>query len=336
MPHSICQTTASNNPLISVVIPVYNAEKYLDNCISSVMLQTYDNIEVILVNDGSTDRSEDICRDWSKRHSNIKVINKTNEGPSAARNAGVSASSGLLIGFVDADDELSPKMFETLASNLFDTGADVSVCGVAHLSETASRQSPKGVVTTISGKDALRLALEGTGGIWSVARLYPRPILESCPFPVGRTYEDAYITADIYSRTPKVVLDSTPLYFYIVRPGSITESISAKGAVDEIEAFEHLAARTDSVFPELKSQADFRRLWCRFDVLDRLSFADYESDPLLIELEADIARYLKGRKKDILLNPFFSRNRKLIFLLFIANKRIYNKVVRARHSIASH
>jgi glycosyltransferase involved in cell wall biosynthesis len=117
-------------PKLSIIVPIYNKEKYLVECIESVLTQTYSDFELILVNDGSTDSSGEICDRYAVRDSRVKVCHKTNGGVSSARNAGVDVSSGEYLGFVDADDMLVSRMYEVLVANLEQYDADISICGV--------------------------------------------------------------------------------------------------------------------------------------------------------------------------------------------------------------
>ena len=121
-------------PLISVIIPVYNVEKYLKKCIDSVINQTYTNLEIILVSDTSPDNCEKICDDYAEKDSRIKVIHKEKNGLSAARNAGIDIASGKYIGFVDSDDYIALDMYELLYKNILKENADISACGLKRTS----------------------------------------------------------------------------------------------------------------------------------------------------------------------------------------------------------
>ena len=118
-----------NEPLVSVIVPVYKVEKYLDKCVESIVGQTYKNLEIILVDDGSPDNCPAMCDKWADRDSRIKVIHKQNGGVSSARNAGIDAVQGEFIGFVDSDDWLEPDMYDCLVKNALEYNADISRCG---------------------------------------------------------------------------------------------------------------------------------------------------------------------------------------------------------------
>ena len=118
----------SNNPLITVIVPVYNVEKYLTRCVDSIINQTYKNLEIILVDDGSTDSSPAICDNYAKKDSRINVIHKQNNGASSARNAALDIASGDYIGFVDSDDYINRDMYASLFDSIVDSGSDMAIC----------------------------------------------------------------------------------------------------------------------------------------------------------------------------------------------------------------
>lgn len=132
----MCKNKCVENELLSVIIPVYNTEKYLDRCISSVLSQTYTNLEVIVINDGSTDNSLEICRKWENADSRVVLINKKNAGVSDSRNRGLEAAKGKYIGFVDSDDYIEENMYEELINSMKHNNTDLVTCGVSFFSET--------------------------------------------------------------------------------------------------------------------------------------------------------------------------------------------------------
>lgn len=137
--------------LISVIIPVYNIEKYLSECITSVVNQNYKNLEIILVDDGSTDKSSEICDEWALRDSRIKVIHKANAGVSEARNTGIKECTGQLIGFVDGDDWIEPEMYQILVERLLESDADAVMCGYYDYPHGLDKPVIKGNLITEDG-----------------------------------------------------------------------------------------------------------------------------------------------------------------------------------------
>ena len=153
-----------NRPLISVIVPVYNMQDYLETCMNSILGQTYENLEIILVNDGSKDSSPQMCDAFAEKDSRIKVIHKENGGLSSARNAGLDVATGDYIGFVDSDDSIRPNFFELLYDNLVKTDADVSVCRLTNCTEqagdrTMANQTEKDLLTFTSEEAVINMLI---------------------------------------------------------------------------------------------------------------------------------------------------------------------------------
>ncbi len=213
--------------LISVVVPVYKVEPYLDKCVSSIVSQTYRNLEVILVDDGSPDRCSVLCDAWKTKDSRIRIIHQQHAGLSQARNSGLAIASGEYIGFVDSDDWIEPKMYERLLQVLQESGADISICN--YQDEPERNIQTASVIGTdarreFTPEDAIRNTFLNTRGfveVWN--KLYRKRILENLLFPIGRIFEDVYWTHLAMARATKIVYLDTIFYHYNQRPGSITQ-----------------------------------------------------------------------------------------------------------------
>ena len=210
--------------LISVIVPIYKVESYLDRCIASITSQTYKNLEIILVDDGSPDRCPAICDAWAKKDSRIKVIHKQNGGLSDARNAGLVAATGDLIGFIDSDDWIEPDFFEVLFNAMEAIGAEIAECSTAYTAENGkviqvrSAASP----STLDRIDALRRLVLEEGvyqTVWN--KLYRRRGIEGIPFKVGKCNEDEFWTYQVLDRIQKLATVEAPLYHYLQRDTSI-------------------------------------------------------------------------------------------------------------------
>ena len=194
-------------PLISVVIPVYNAENYVSACVGSLLNQTYPSFEVVLVDDGSTDKTPDICDAFAAAHDNIRVIHRPNGGVSAARNTGVAAARGELLTFVDSDDSVDGTLLEQLYTLLRDSGADIASSGV----ETGKRLD--GVFTPAQ---AIACILrENTNLVTSVwGKLFRRELFEGLRFPEGIDFEDYAVTPLLFDRANKIAHTGSIHYSY--------------------------------------------------------------------------------------------------------------------------
>ena len=326
-----CAKASERKPLVSVVVPVYKTASTLDVCVDALLHQTLAPIEIVLVDDGSPDECGALCDAWAERDARISVVHKRNGGLSDARNAGVRAARADRIAFVDSDDTVEPEMLETLYDDLVRTGSDLSLVGAVSHYRNEDVETPDHGFQVVSGAEALRLTLEGKiAGIWAVLRLYPKGLLLEVPFPIGRNFEDAYVTADIYLRATRVALNPRPLYHYWRRDDSISSaSISAK-SLDIVSSFDHMCAVAEQGDPRLREACDFRRLWARFDLLDRFAFLGEERNAEQARIEADLVTYLRAHTREIWGNSCFGRSRKAAMLLLVVSKRLYYASVRAR------
>lgn len=210
--------------LISVIVPIYKVEAYLDRCVRSIVDQTYPNLEIILVDDGSPDSCGAICDAWAERDSRIKVIHKENGGLSDARNAGMEFAQGELISFIDSDDSIEPDFLEKLYHSLTSRGADIAECVVSYVDESGNvlRQRNAADVPEMDKMEALRrLVLED--GIYQTVwnKLYRRCVAIDIPFAVGKYNEDEFWTYQIFERIGKLAVVHDPLYNYLQRSSSI-------------------------------------------------------------------------------------------------------------------
>lgn len=214
------------NDLISVIIPVYNVEKYLRKCLESVCSQTYTNLEIIVVDDGSTDSSGEICDEYAERDSRIVVIHKSNGGLADARNAGLDIATGQYIGFVDSDDWIECDMYEVLYT--FCEKNELDLIAARYIEEREEQENSvayTGVFKIFSNYEMLRINVCGdkeyliTNSVWD--RLYRRRLIEDMRFPVGKCYEDTCYTAEVFLKAERCGYLDSGLYHYRIRNDSI-------------------------------------------------------------------------------------------------------------------
>jgi glycosyltransferase involved in cell wall biosynthesis len=238
------------NDLISVIVPVYKVEKYLEKCVDSIVRQTYHNIEIILVDDGSPDTCPQLCDEWEKRDSRIKVIHKENGGLSSARNAGLDIVKGAYIVFVDSDDYIADNMVERLYSALKEHNADMSLCGFTYIDE--SNQPVEDMNSklhtsdeVISGREAVKLLLSKYNWYYTIAwcKLYRTELFQDIRFPVGKIHEDEFISHLIFDKCKKVSCISDRLYFYLQREDSIMGKNFNRLNIRELDAVEAFVRR---------------------------------------------------------------------------------------------
>lgn len=209
---------AKEQPLISVIVPVYGAEQSMNECVKSIVEQTYRNLEIILVDDGSPDRCPELCDRWSSKDLRIRVIHQRNTGPSAARNAGIDAARGEYLGFVDPDDHIASDMYETLLRNLLREQADVSIIGTSLVGEDGQTYVPCETQCYLCMDSAQAFKYVNVPGYFHVAvwdKLYHRELFDDIRFPENlRSGEDYPVTYRVLDKARTLIYDSTPGYFY--------------------------------------------------------------------------------------------------------------------------
>lgn len=229
---------------VSIIVPVYNVEEYLERCINSILKQTLKDIEIILVNDGSTDRSREICKEYLKKDKRIMLINKKNGGLSSARNEGIKKASGEYIAFVDSDDIICENMMEILYYACIEMNCTIAQCQYKRFNEDEEVNTEKFVVNPdieiISNINVLKNLYNenyiNTIVAWN--KLYKKEIFKDIRYPEGKLHEDEYLTYKILYNSNKIAIINEQLYFYRSNPTSITKSKYKIERLDSIEALE--------------------------------------------------------------------------------------------------
>ena len=214
------------NPVISIIVPVYNTEKYLNRCVDSILGQSYDNIELILVDDGSTDSSFDICKSYQNKDSRVTAIHKENGGQGSARNIGLNVAKGDYIGFVDSDDFIDRLFILTLFDNLIKFDADISC--VAYSREINSVDDKE--IKIFYQPEIMYEHLKTISYIDQSPcnKLYRRSLFEKIRFPLMRAYEDCATIYKVLAKASKVIFQNVNLYYYEKRENStMTQKFSA-------------------------------------------------------------------------------------------------------------
>lgn len=240
--------------LISVIIPVYKVEDYLDECVASVASQTYKNLEIILVDDGSPDHCPRMCDAWAEKDSRIRVIHKANGGLSDARNAGLEIASGDYIAFVDSDDYIQLDMLEKLLAAMRKENADIAACGIRNFGAGQSTWGCQNFVGTPEQIYA-KLYNETAYPVAAWNKLYRRECWKTLRFPVGKICEDAFTTYQLIHNTKCIVMIPEALYCYRIRPESIMTSAFSPKRMDEEEAWRCNYQFIEKHYPSLRKVA---------------------------------------------------------------------------------
>lgn len=238
------------NELISVIIPVYNVEKYVNRCVESVLNQTYKNLEIILVDDGSTDNSGKICDNYSKKDKRVRVIHKKNGGLSDARNAGIDIESGKIISFIDSDDFVELNFIEKLYGWMKNSNADISCCSFDLYFENSNKyvlQNFSKIEQKYNKNDALKyFCIQGYFGVGTWNKLYKASLFKEIRFPIGKICEDWRTIYKVIEKTKTIYYNSLPLYHYRQRENSITKSKKIQyDAIDAINEVIEYFKKTD-------------------------------------------------------------------------------------------
>lgn len=246
-------------PLISVIVPVYKVEGYLDRCVTSLTGQTHRNLEILLVDDGSPDRCGEICDCWAEKDSRIRVIHQENRGAGAARNAALDVSRGELIGFVDSDDYIAPDFYSHLYS-LLDEDTDISECGYLETQgddAVFDTENPRPVSYT--PREAMEEHIRDRVFrqlIWN--KLYRREVVESIRFPVGTGIDDEYFTYQALGKARRLVRSERILYAYRQQEDSIMHKPYSLKRLNGIRAkqqrLEYLEAHMPDLIPLAKNE----------------------------------------------------------------------------------
>lgn len=254
-----------NQAKISVIIPIYNVENYLNRCIESVVNQTYKNLEIILVDDGSPDNCPKICDNWAQKDNRIKVIHKTNGGLSDARNAGLEIASGDYIAFLDSDDYIDLYMYEKLYKSLQTNNSDISMCGFKNVYDNSEKEEiieelnlkklenesifPYLLKVGYIKKENSLQTENIMGNVWRL--LYSKEIIGTIRFIKNIICEDLPFNIDIFEKKPKVSVVNEPLYCYVQRSSSIVHAYNEQKIKKRIEAYKLIVCKLEN---KVKSQ----------------------------------------------------------------------------------
>lgn len=248
-------------PLISVIVPVYKVEAYLDKCISSITGQTYTNLEIILVDDGSPDCSGEICDEWAVKDSRIRVIHQENAGGGAARNAALDAARGELIAFVDSDDYIASDMFAHLY-DLLTKGADIAECGHMDIFEDqASFPDTNADVCTYTVQEAMAEHIRDRifrQLIWN--KLYLREVIGDIRFPLDKKIDDEFFTYQVLGNAKTLVRSEKICYAYRQQESSVMHSMGTQKRLQGVEAKQQRHEYIAVHFPDLASLS-LKDLW---------------------------------------------------------------------------
>lgn len=311
---------------ISVIVPVYNVEQYLRQCLDSIINQTYRNLEIILVDDGSTDNSGAICDEYAQIDDRVKVIHKENGGLSSARNAGldVCTSGGDYVAFVDSDDWLELDMYEKLYNKMIEYQADIVNCGFYREYKEYREKFAVSEECVYQGANLVEQSYYSKHVCYQVwFKLYRRTCFDTVRFPVGKNYEDMAIFFFVFEKARKVLIIPDALYHYRQRASSIMfESFSEKQLDIIYICKEHLIYVSNN-YPEIIDMAKRKLISVEKYVLNSILSSKDSNNHLAIELQREIRKHLMF----IFFTDLFGLYEKIILLFAATNLCIYRKLL---------
>ena len=300
--------------LISVIVPVFNVEEYLEECLDSIQSQTYKNLEVILVNDGSTDGSKEICEKYCKRDIRFRLMNQTNQGQSVARNRGMQESTGEFITFVDSDDVIKEDMLEQLMKQMTSENIDIVECWYTHNEQELKLETKDniGIVFRGNAKEALvSLCRDNVVRLNPVAKLFRREVILNFPFLEGFIYEDVYSGIGILKQIRNMVKINYTGYYYRVRPGS---TMNRKFNLKNLDLFtifdkvEQLYEGNADSFPYVQ-----RRLF-HLVLMHVVDYRIFEGNPYQEKYVEYLNRYAKSSSQSLLMRAYRLFPKKIVFI----------------------
>lgn len=302
----------NDKPLISVIVPVYNCEPYIEKCVNSILAQTYPNIEVVLIDDGSKDHSLERINEIRSIHNNVIVLHQENKGASAARNAGARAASGTYVGFVDGDDTIEPSMYEILYHELTaHPECMISMVNMHYEYEDGSFGKPilrfkEGVITA---HEQMRLLLMHEGSSSPCNILIPRDFFLEHPFSESISNEDFLFWVDLLPSIKAVCYKDLCLYNYYVHAGSMTHSGFTKGVHDMIDNTEEAQCIVSEYYPDL--QEEMERFWLiqRMYYLQLIPMKDMNSSNIHY---MNVVSGIRSHKEWIKNNRFLTKKQRVL------------------------
>ncbi|WP_247945205.1 glycosyltransferase family 2 protein [Streptococcus oralis] len=313
---------------ISVIVPVYNVEAYLERCVESILQQTYAHFELILINDGSTDSSGQICDQLASQYENIKVYHIENAGVSNARNMGIQLATGSWVTFIDSDDFVTQDYLATLASAVEGVNVGFAIAPLHHIKN--------GIVTDIpshSGKTELwsteetmkELLMTTRTSFFPVAKLFKRDLLADEKFNTNyHLAEDALFLTELLLKTRcSCVFIDKPVYYYDHREGSATTSVN-RHVFDTIEVYKQIIAQVSQAFPNLKYELINRECWSYITVYDKIIFTSREEYQ---KEKAELRNWIVQHRREIWKDAYFTTFRKVAILSLVISPWLYKKIV---------
>lgn len=310
-------------PLISVIVPVFNVEKYLRKCFESIKKQSYTNIEIIFVDDGSTDNSSSLCDELCDEDNRVQVIHQTNSGLSDARNVGIRAARGKYITCIDSDDYVSLDLISYLYKLLIKYDCKMSLCThtIVYNNGSHFRALGDGSEGVLTAHDCIKSMLyHGLVDTSAWAKLYDKELFNDISYPKGMRYEDIGTTYKLFIKSGRVACGFYPKYYYLVRSTSQTNSPFSVKKFDQITMTDELAKTVNKIYPDLKSATKRRQIYARFSTLNQMLYVDEQK---YIDIRKKIINDILSYNIGLLKDPLVPKRDKLAVILLSISFKTY-------------
>ena len=306
---------------ISVIVPIYNNQKYLSRCIDSILKQTFLDYEIILINDGSTDNTEQICNKYINKHKNIKYIKQEHKGQGAARNNGLEQCKGEYITFVDSDDYVSEKYLETLYSFAITNKCDLCVCDYKITKKYSNQKNTKQPYATQLSKDdafkcLFRIKCEKDYfAVWG--KLYKKELINKTKFVENKINEDIIFAFEILEKSNKIIFVNEILYYYFYNINGITHKPFTKEKLDLLDVWDIINKKVEESYPQYTEYSKINVTRARYTLLAKMCLEKYDKNNTeLYQIYKQLKQHVKKNYFD-LLKINMSLKRKILLTLLV-------------------
>ena len=312
-------------PKNSIIVPIYEVEPYLRKCIDSILNQTFEEFELLLIDDGSPDRCGDICDEYAKKDNRIKVIHKENGGQASARNIGLDVARGEYIGFVDSDDWIEPDMYKILYNLAINNDAEISCISSKIIYPNKEILRETSTLKKFIKKDAMKEVIRGKffdEVVWT--KLFKKEILQNLKFKEGIKYEDTEFCYRAIDKCTKLIYLGKCLYNYLIRKGSTMDIAKREISIDYIYIYNEMYIFYKKEYSEYKDMVLLRLVDCSLEILNKIIEQNLISETKFLETKNLLNKYFF----EILKLKKLNKNIKILLILLKINSLLYIKIVK--------
>lgn len=309
------------NILVSVIVPIYNVEFYLKRCIDSILEQTYKNLEILLIDDGSTDNSSKICDDYKIKDKRIKVVHKKNGGLSDARNVGINMAKGYYITFIDSDDSVEKDMIEYLLMLIVKFNTKMSICSHNIIFDEGKRikRLGNGKEEKLTAKECIKKMLyhkDVDTSAW--AKLYSRDLFDNIKYPKGLLFEDIGTTYKFFFKSKFIACGYIGKYNYYVRKNSIVTGCFSEKKLDLLKMTDMMAVDVLKIFPDLNKAVLRRRVYARFSTINQMIGVNN-----IDNIRNDLINFIKINANKVLIDKLAPIRDKIAIIILCISYKMY-------------